>query len=111
MFLAALIDPARQILLFAPPILAAIVVVLGYGRIKILARSGTFTTRRTVCFLFAFVAGECYVILGQDQIGKLLHWESAWILLIVLLFRGVGISVLARPQGRVVQEASPRVGC
>jgi len=41
-----------------------------------------------LCFLFAFVAGEGYVILGQDQIGKFLHWESAWILLIVLLFVG-----------------------
>ena len=83
------IGPADQLFLFAPPTIAAIVLVLGYASLKVIARSGKFSLMRILCYVFAFFTALLYIILWQDQIGKLLHWESAWILLIVLLFAGV----------------------
>jgi hypothetical protein len=100
-------DPLDPLFLLAPPVLGGIAVLLGFGSIRVLARSGTFAARRLLGFLFIFITGELYIIFWQEQIGKLLHWDSAWILLILFWFVGLAFEFW-RGRRQSISEEAPR---
>jgi hypothetical protein len=86
---APISGPFDPLFLFAPLALGAIVVLLSLSRAEVLARSAGCSKGRFLWFWFLLNTGVGYLIIFQEQLGTVLHWQSAWILLIVLFVLGV----------------------
>ena len=76
------IDPFA---IFAPPIVTVIVILLGYSQARRIRRGKPLSSfQRKLMFYFPlFVLGMGYAIMLQDHLAALLHWEKAWIAVMV----------------------------
>jgi|KBSMisStaDraftv2_1062788.scaffolds.fasta_scaffold57635_2 TRAP-type mannitol/chloroaromatic compound transport system permease small subunit len=70
------IDPFA---IFAPPILALVVLVLGYVQSRMIRRGRPLSSiqRKLMFYGPVFTLGMCYAIMLQDHLAVLFHWKSA----------------------------------
>lgn len=81
--------------LLAPPVLTGILLILGYLWSRAVRRGQSLSShqRKMLAYAGIFSLGMTYIIMLRQTLGRALHWQQAWIL--ILIGWGITLAVFA----------------